>query len=294
MCTVRTKRDGEGHVISFTPPVGSLPTGSPDLVAPCDGELIAPVRRVLTSTVSAADLTTLELQAAGVPELSLMVRTGSPGPFHELAVWPTVLPPCAWHDGLLLVATARSADPARRVAVRDAATFIGELLIAERRRAEAESLANRAIELAGVDALTQLGNRRTWRRALDEESARATRYPRSTSVVVVDLDGLKRINDEQGHAAGDLHLQRASAAVRAASRTVDVVCRLGGDEFGVLAPETGPEGASRLASRLRAELSSAGVEASIGVATTTEGDLEQAWHNADGEMYHHKRRRMPA
>lgn len=276
--------------MSTTTP-GVLPPTTPATAA--DGGLRPAVQRLLTSTVGAARLTTLELQVGGVPELSLLVRTCSPDPLPELAVWPTVIAPGVWHDGLLLIATAPRADAARRVAVHDVATVVGELLASDRRRMEAEELASRAIELAGVDALTGLGNRRTWRRALDEETARATRYARSSAVVVVDLDGLKRINDEQGHAAGDAHLQQAAAAVRAASRSVDVVCRLGGDEFGVLAPETGPEGASRLASRLRAELDSAGVQASIGVATTCDGDLEKAWHLADGEMYLHKRRRAP-
>ena len=274
---------------STTPDIGLLPPR----VEP-DGGLRSSILRLLTSAVHAAGLTTLELQVCGLPEVSLLVRTDSSDPVSELAVWPTLLPPCAWHDGVLLIATAPRADAARRAAVHDVATVIAELVVSDRRRAEAEELASRAIELAGVDALTGLGNRRTWRRALDEEAARATRYARSSAIVVVDLDGLKRINDDSGHAAGDAHLQRAAAAVRAASRSVDVVCRLGGDEFGVLAPETGPEGASRLASRLRAELDAAGVEASIGVSTTADGDLEQAWQLADGEMYLHKRRRPRA
>lgn len=277
------------------PAPGTLDAAPADADAPSpDDELLAGIRRVLAATVSSAQLTTLELQVATLPQLTVLVRTCSPRTVEELAVWPTVLPPCAWHGGLVLVATAPTADAVRRVAVHDAATIVGELVVADRRRVEAESLANRAIELAGVDALTQLGNRRTWRRALEEEAARAGRYGRATSVVVVDLDGLKRINDEKGHAAGDAHLQRASAAVRAASRSVDVVCRLGGDEFGVLAPETDLDGASRLATRLRTELAIAGVEASIGVATTSDGDLETAWQLADSEMYHHKRRRAPA
>ena len=271
-----------------------LRLGNGDSPPPADtGELAGAIRRVVAATVSSAGLTTLELQACGLPQLTLMVRGTTPPTSGQLAVWPTLLGPCAWHGGLLLVATAPAADAVRRVAVHDAATIVGELLVADRRRVQAESLATRAIELAGVDALTQLGNRRTWRRALEEEGARALRYRRNTSVVVVDLDGLKRINDEQGHAAGDEHLQRASAAVRAASRSVDVVCRLGGDEFGLLAPETDVEGASRLATRLRAEHASAGVEASIGVATTSDGDLESAWQLAAGEMYRHQRRRSP-
>lgn len=256
--------------------------------------MLRPVRRVLTATVSSARLTTLELQVCGEPQLAMLVRSRSAQPVAQLAVWPTVIRSSAQHPGVVLVATASGADASRRVAVHGAATLVTDLLVADRRRVEAELLASEAIELAGVDALTRLGNRRTWHRALDEEAARASRYPRATSIVVVDLDGLKCVNDEQGHAAGDELLQRASEAVRAASRSVDVVCRLGGDEFGVLAPETGPDGATKLAARLRSELTDAGVEASIGVATTSDADLEHAWHLADSEMYLHKRRRTPA
>jgi diguanylate cyclase (GGDEF)-like protein len=266
----------------------SVPAPAPDTA--CD-TLLRPVRRVLTATVSAADLITLELHAYGLPQLSLLVRSRSAPDVGELALWPTLLQPCATHDGVLLVATAVAADTRRRVAVHSAALLVADLLTAERRRVDAELLASRAVELAGVDALTGLGNRRTWRRALDEEALRATRYGRPSAIVVIDLDGLKRLNDEQGHAAGDAHLQRAAAAVRAAARSVDVVCRLGGDEFGVLAPETGPDGAARLTTRLRSELDRAGVEASLGVATSDDGDLEKAWHSADQEMYLHKRGR---
>jgi diguanylate cyclase (GGDEF)-like protein len=267
---------------------------SPALPADDDyAAVLRPVRRVLTATVSSADLITLELQVCGLPQLALLVRSRSTAPRTDLALWPTLIGPGAWHDGVLLVAAAAAADAARRVAVHGAATLVADLIIAERRRVEAEALASRAVELAGVDALTGVGNRRTWRRALDEEAARASRYDRESTVVVVDLDGLKGINDADGHAAGDAHLQRAAAAVRAASRSVDIVCRLGGDEFGVLAPETGAEGAVHLAARLCTHLDEAGVQASLGVATATDGDLERAWNQADQEMYLHKRGRSP-
>jgi diguanylate cyclase (GGDEF)-like protein len=259
-----------------------------------DAALVRAFRRVLTATVTSADLVTLELQVQGAPQLSLLTTTRGSGPVPELAVWPTLIAPGAWHDGLLLAAAAVTADAARRVAVHSAATLVADLLVAERRRRIAELAARRAADLAGVDALTGVGNRRAWHRGLEEEGSRAARYARSSAIVVVDLDDLKRINDEQGHAAGDAVLQRAAEAMRAASRTVDLVCRLGGDEFGVLAPETGPEGADRLASRLRAQLDSAGVQASVGVATSTDSDLERAWHLADREMYRYKRERRTA
>lgn len=256
--------------------------------------LIPPVRRVLTATVSSADLISLELRVCDLPQLSVLALSRSSGAVPGLVLWPTVVGPCAWHDGVTLVASAVSSDARRRVAVHGAATLVADLLIGERRRLDAEARASHAVELAGVDALTGLGNRRTWRQALDVEGERSRRYDRASTVVVVDLDDLKKINDEHGHAAGDAHLQRAAAAVRAASRSVDVVCRLGGDEFGVIAAETGPEGARQLADRLGSQLVQARVRASLGVASSHDGDLERAWHLADQEMYEHKRGRSRA
>ena len=262
--------------------------------APAAEALSAGVATVLRAACRSVELTTLELHVAGAPCLSTFVRRRPRGALREMVVWPTSVPACEWHAGLLLVATAPAADATRRSAVRDAAAVVAELLVAEGRRVQAESAAHRAIELAGVDALTGLGNRWTWRRALDDEADRAARYSGPSSVVVLDLDGLKLLNDTQGHAAGDAHLRRTSAALRAVSRAVDVVCRLGGDEFAVLAPETDADGAGRLVDRLRTSLTSAGIEASIGVATTEGGDLENAWHVADIAMYEVKRSRASA
>lgn len=256
--------------------------------------LIPPVRRVLTATVSSADLVSLELRVRGLPQLSVLALSRCSGTVPGLVLWPTLMDACTWHDGVVLVASAASSDASRRVAVHGAAMLVTDLLIGERRRLDAEARASHAVELAGVDALTGLGNRRTWRQALDLEGERARRYDRASTVVVVDLDDLKKINDEHGHAAGDAHLQRAADAVREASRSVDVVCRLGGDEFGVIAAGTGPEGARQLADRLVSELSRVQVRASLGMATAQDGDLERAWHQADEEMYQHKRSRTQA
>ena len=253
-------------------------------------DLVRVVTSVLTSTCRAARLTTLGLRAAGHPELALHVH-GAPPSGRTLWSWPVVVPACDWHAGLSLVATAPLADAARRGAVADAAALVADLVVVHERRVASEKTAAMAIEQAGRDALTGLGNRRAWRRALDHESLRAKRYGGESSVLIVDLDGLKTINDERGHAAGDLHLQRAAEAMTSASRTVDVLCRLGGDEFAVLAPATGVDGATRLAARLREELALAGVPASVGLASSGNGDLDEAWRAADAAMYVDKRQR---
>jgi diguanylate cyclase (GGDEF)-like protein len=252
-------------------------------------ELDATVAGVVAVTARTAGLTTLDLRVAGRPELATLVRGRAVS--AGLAVWSVHLPPCRWHQGLVLVATAARRDTTRVAAVDGAAALLHDLLLAEGRRAQAERDAAHAHRATGVDPLTQLGNRRAWERALGLEAARAARYSGPSSVVVLDLDGLKSINDRLGHTEGDAYLRRASAAIGCAARTVDAVCRVGGDEFAVLAPETGKEGAHSLASRLAAELARVGVEASIGFATTEDGRLDEAWQAADVRMYADKRRR---
>ena len=258
--------------------------------APGASHLPAAIHRLLVSACDAAALLTLELEVAGRPELRTSVRAPSAAP-EEIDVWLTRRPRSRWSNGLVVTASAAVADPRRRAVLEHTTTVIAELVDAHARAGQAETLARRALRLAGVDPLTELGNRRTWKRALDDEERRAARYGTPTTIVVVDLNGLKRMNDEDGHAAGDAYLQRVAGAVRAAARSVDVVCRLGGDEFGLLAPQTDTEGAARLRDRLRATLVTAEVDASIGVATAADGRLDDAWQSADAAMYEDKRSR---
>jgi diguanylate cyclase len=153
----------------------------------------------------------------------------------------------------------------------------------------------RRFELAELDALTDpltgVGNRRAWDRLLDAEEARCRRYGSVASLVAIDLDELKRVNDSQGHAAGDRLLRRTAQVIDACRRAADVVARLGGDEFGVLAVECDEPAAKVLADRLRGALEAAGIRASVGHATRRRsGTLAQAWSAADAEMYAEKRR----
>ena len=94
---------------------------------------------------------------------------------------------------------------------------------------------------ASTDALTGLANRRAFEEALSLEVARSCRYRRPFSVVMVDLDGLKAINDHEGHAAGDLALVEMAMAIRCSLRVNDCAYRVGGDEFVIMLPET-PKG----------------------------------------------------
>jgi len=150
--------------------------------------------------------------------------------------------------------------------------------------------------LARTDALTGLLNRRALSERLHDEVARATRYAKPLSILLLDLDGLKRFNDREGHHAGDEALQALARSLRARSRAADEAARWGGDEFMVLAPETGKAEALELAERIRAAVESnhpPGVTASIGVATLEPGQLASAEAleaAADAAVYAAKRR----
>lgn len=164
---------------------------------------------------------------------------------------------------------------------------------AERARDQAEAATHAALRMANVDALTGLGNRRAWVQALRQECSRASRGSGDLAVVVLDIDGLKAVNDAQGHAAGDELISRTAQALARASRTTDVVCRLGGDEFGVAAPGTSVEQASVLVDRITGLLALEGVRASVGVAVSAScaGGPDELWQRADTAMYAVKRAR---
>jgi diguanylate cyclase len=164
--------------------------------------------------------------------------------------------------------------------------MLAVLLVQELDRQELQ----RRFELAELDALTDpltgVGNRRAWDRLLEAEEARCQRYGSVASLVAIDLDELKRVNDAQGHAAGDRLLRRTAQVVDSCRRAADVVARLGGDEFGVLAVECDEPAAKVLAGRLRGALEAAGIRASVGHATRRpSGTLAEAWSAADAQMY---------
>jgi diguanylate cyclase (GGDEF)-like protein len=111
--------------------------------------------------------------------------------------------------------------------------------------------ADRLAELATTDALTGLANARFLETRLRQEVARADRYLEPLALLLIDLDGLKVINDRHGHAAGDRAIGHVGAAIRRELRTSDVGARWGGDEFALLAPDTDTHGARLLGERVR-------------------------------------------
>lgn len=137
-----------------------------------------------------------------------------------------------------------------------------------------------------TDELTGLANRRGWDLAIQEEDAALGGLGSNAMVLVIDLDGLKRLNDTAGHAAGDELIKRSAMVLQQQLRDVDVIARLGGDEFAVLARGFSEEVAAKVVTRLRAAFDEAGVGASLGYAMRrTHGRLESALHAADQQMY---------
>lgn len=118
--------------------------------------------------------------------------------------------------------------------------------ISERKRMEAELRF-----LATTDSLTTLGNRRHFLELSQAEMERSRRYGSPISVMVMDLDEFKKVNDRHGHAVGDAMLRHIARIVRDSLRAQDIVGRLGGEEFGVTLPETGLEAARQAAERIR-------------------------------------------
>jgi diguanylate cyclase (GGDEF)-like protein len=151
---------------------------------------------------------------------------------------------------------------------------------------------------ARVDALTGIGNRRSFEEILTLEIGRALRYGRPLTLLYLDVDDFKAVNDRFGHAAGDGVLCLIADVIRRNMRVTDQAARLGGDEFVVLLPETGLEEARVVVSKLLADLKAtageglAPVTASAGVASFRR-PLESARlmiEKADALMYVVKRR----
>jgi diguanylate cyclase (GGDEF)-like protein len=143
------------------------------------------------------------------------------------------------------------------------------------------SIFERTQRRALTDGLTGLFNRTYFQHALRRELNRARRHGLELSVVMLDLDDFKRINDSRGHAAGDRALVRAAGMVAASLREVDVCARYGGEEFALVLPETGHEGAYVVAERIRqrveqdfARMRGPRVTISGGVATFPEDALD--------------------
>jgi diguanylate cyclase (GGDEF)-like protein len=154
-----------------------------------------------------------------------------------------------------------------------------------------------ARQLADLDALTGLHNRRYFHETLAREVARAHRYDRRLALIVFDLDDFKAINDRIGHLAGDAVIAESAERVRDVVRSADIACRVGGDEFAVILPESTLADADQLYRRLQAALSARPIgqagrlSFSAGVAELkAEDDPEAFFERADEALYSAKER----
>ena len=155
-------------------------------------------------------------------------------------------------------------------------------------RREAERLRTDSVR----DQLTGLVNRRGWEQALDLEEQRCRRYGNPAAILIIDLDELKRTNDEHGHEEGDRLLISAARVLEACIRHNDLVARIGGDEFAILTVESSAEGASQTRERIARGFEDAKIRASIGAAARDpKSDLRAAMRLADARMYEAKHQR---
>jgi diguanylate cyclase (GGDEF)-like protein len=153
---------------------------------------------------------------------------------------------------------------------------------------------------AHTDYLTGLANRRHFLELAEHEVAHAKRYGGALSVAMLDLDHFKKINDTYGHQVGDLVLKELARICQRMLREVDVVGRLGGEEFAILFPETGGNEAYEIVERLREAIANSPVAldqgrtlqftASIGIASFIESDLsiDILLNRADKALYEAK------
>lgn len=166
---------------------------------------------------------------------------------------------------------------------------------------ESKHLQEELEQQAHLDYLTGLPNRRYFMEQAERELSRALRYGASLSALMLDIDQFKEVNDTYGHKIGDLVLQKLSEVCQAALREVDVIGRLGGEEFAVLLPETDGYHALEIAERLRISIAQTvllpererpmNFTVSVGVAQliANEVDLDVLLHQADQALYEAKR-----
>jgi diguanylate cyclase (GGDEF)-like protein len=148
-----------------------------------------------------------------------------------------------------------------------------------------------------TDDLTQLYNSRYLNAVLRRETKRATRNGRPLSLLFIDLDGFKGVNDAHGHVYGSRALVEAAAVIRGSARETDVVSRFGGDEFALVLPDTGREGAFAVGERIRERIAAhvfldaygfgMRLTCSVGLATLPDSaeSADDLIHAADQAMY---------
>jgi diguanylate cyclase (GGDEF)-like protein len=217
------------------------------------------------------------------PESPALALLGGRGGF--------VLAPLRTRDGVVGVVYADNLFPGARISDDAFATlplYVGQTMLVW----ENLALFARVDALSRVDPLTGLANRRELDVRFEAERSRAERRGSSLSLLVLDVDHFKRVNDERGHAEGDTLLRALGEILRGSSRPHDVAARYGGDELVLLLPDCGPEEAAAAAGRIGKLAKEKGISLSIGGASFPSGDAPQAtdlFRSADSELYRAKR-----
>lgn len=225
-----------------------------------------------------------------------------PSHFNYDGAYPNRAPAVAPMPWALLLAQRREQvlQAADLALVTSVAEQIAVSLRLEQALRDAQADRLRLEHMATTDALTELANRRHFMRIFALQLARAKRYHRRLSLIFLDIDHFKQVNDTFGHAMGDEVLRGVARVLRTTARGTDTVARYGGEEFAILMEETGPSGAHRIAERIREALAKEhfGPEdasfcktVSVGVATFPEhGDEpEHLIACADDALYQAKR-----
>jgi diguanylate cyclase (GGDEF)-like protein len=226
---------------------------------------------------------------AGAQELCQAARFAQPAPGQATCWLPIVIQ----EQRIGIVCLLRDGPPLVEEELELFRTLAGGLAMAVENA--------RLYELAITDSLTGLYVKRYFDERLRQECARAARYGTDLSLLMLDLDRFKEINDQCGHQAGDEMLRSVGHAIAASTRDSDTPCRWGGDEFAVILPETGPDAAEKTADRIREaiaaiqlpqEMACLPTTVSIGVAShpVEAPDLAQLVELADQALYEAKRR----
>ncbi|MDP8911451.1 MAG: sensor domain-containing diguanylate cyclase, partial [Actinomycetota bacterium] len=225
-----------------------------------------------------------------VRSIAISYRYG-PGQSSDAAIHAGVAVPLRADGGVTGYLAVFTRSPARTFDERD----VSELEDLALRAAPAIENARRLRELrelADHDALTGLHNQRFFHETLAREVARAGRYGRSLALIVLDLDDFKQVNDRLGHLAGDDVLADIGRRLGDVIRSADIACRVGGEEFAVILPESRRADAEQLYARLENSLASR-AEARVGRLTLSAGvaelrpneDAKDLFQRADDALY---------
>ncbi len=169
------------------------------------------------------------------------------------------------------------------------ARLLSTLISSERHERAMRGELSKERHLSQVDELTGIYNLRGWKNFLEVEDQRCHRYKTAASVIMLDVDDLKLVNDSKGHSAGDKLLKKTANCLNSSVRPFDVACRIGGDEFAVLVVESSVQLTADLVKRIREKLDKARINASIGCATLSSGmTLDEVMEIADKNMYEEK------